>query len=229
VRAAAAAGMAVLNLLYLIATTPRIAFTTIGLGALWSYMLGMQIMNPGFTDFWGYLFAQITVFAILLIGLEIVFRREGGLSPATHVIAVAACYADVIGTDGNLYAKIDEYDKLTHFVGVAVVTAAVYDILRCLSVRGSLAWTAGERLTAAVLAGFVAGVGWEVYEFLADKVFNTGRVQSRWDTANDIVSDTLGALAVGFLLWFSEVSEWRERTFPQAGADRRLMGRKDDA
>jgi hypothetical protein len=229
-RATVAAASAGWSLACLIVTTPRIAFTAIGLGALWSYMLGMQISEPGFTDFWGYLFGQVTVILLALIALEVVFRKEGGLSPATHFVAVAACYADVIGTDGNLYARIDEYDKLTHFIGVAVVTAALYDILRCLNVRGTINWTPGERLSCAVLIGIAVGVGWEVYEFLGDRVFHTTRVQSRWDTGNDIVSDTLGALSVGFLLWFSEVSDWRGRTVLQAaGGHDSMLQSEDDA
>jgi uncharacterized membrane protein YjdF len=127
----------------------------------------------------------------------------------THMIVVVCCYADVLGTDGNLYANIDEYDKLTHFAGVAAITAGLYDGLRAMRHRGWLRWAPSERLSAAALAGFAAGVGWELYEFLGDRVFHTTRVQSTWDTGNDIVSDALGAITFGILLWMGELAATR--------------------
>lgn len=191
------------------AVPPRVVLSVGGVGGLLGYLIVMQVTQPGFTDFWWYLTAQIVVIGTLLLGAEMLFRGQGGLSATTHVFAVVCCYADVLGTDGNLYANIDEYDKLTHFAGVAAITAGLYDGLRAMHHRGWLRWAPGERLSAAVLAGFATGVSWEVYEFLGDTVFHTTRVQSTWDTSNDILSDALGAIALGTLLWMGELSATR--------------------
>jgi hypothetical protein len=43
-----------------------------------------------------------------------------------------------------------------------------------------------------------------VYEYFGDRLFDTGRVAGRWDTGNDIVSDSLGAIVVAMLLWAHE-------------------------
>ena len=195
-------------------------FSVISLGLLLTYMVGMQITEPGFTDFWLYLVLQTVGFMLLLWLGEVVFAGQGGLSWLTHAIAVTCTFADVLGTDGNLYNRIDEYDKVTHFLGTAAITAGVYDVLRALYLRGTLPWEANERLTLSVALGMAAGVGWEVYELVADKVFNTGRVQGVWDTGNDLISDALGAVGVAALLWFAESQRVGEPEGALSGDDR---------
>jgi uncharacterized membrane protein YjdF len=175
-------------------------------------MIVAQYLTPGFTDYWGYLTAQVFVFLFLVVAAEIVFANEGGVSWLTHILAVSCAFADVLGTDGNLYARIDEYDKLTHFAGVAAITAGLYDCSAALARRGTIDRSATDRLWFAMAAGIAVGVGWEVYETLGDRLFQTVRVGGRWDTANDIVSDTLGAVAVAVLLYRMETS--REEDVP---------------
>jgi hypothetical protein len=182
----------------------RVRFTMLSLSGLLVYLITEEIVQPGFTDFWGYLVGQVGFILILLVAGEIVFEREGGLSWLAHGVAVACCYGDVLGTDGNLYATIDEYDKLTHFAGVAALTAGVYDCLRALSARGYFSQSPSARAWCAVIAGVAVGIGWEVYELLGDKVFHTARVYGPWDTTYDILSDAMGAIAVAVLLWVAE-------------------------
>jgi hypothetical protein len=182
----------------------RALFSFLSLGGLLAYLVIAQRLTPGFTDYWGYLTAQVAVFLVLLVGGETLFEKQGGFSWLTHVVASACAYADVLGTDGNLYAMIDEYDKLTHFAGVAALTAGLYDCLRAARMRGWISWNPADRLMFAIAMGIAIGIGWEVYEFLGDRVFDTGRVAGRWDTANDIVSDSLGAVLVALLLWAHE-------------------------
>ena len=176
----------------------------LSLGGLLAYLLIAQRLTPGFTDYWGYLTAQVAVFLVFLVAGEILFERQGGLSWLTHVMAVGCAYADVLGTDGNLYAMIDEYDKITHFAGVAALTACLYDCLRAARLRGWIDWNPTDRLMFAVAMGIALGIGWEAYEFIGDRVFDTTRVGGRWDTGNDIVSDSLGAILVALLLWAHE-------------------------
>ncbi len=184
---------------------PRGRFTTAALGGLFLYLGLGRIFNPGFTDFWGYLFFQVGATLFLLLLGESFLSREGGLSWITHGIAVTCTWADVLGTDGNLYARVDEYDKLTHFMGTAAVTAAAWEVLRAAARRTGRLQALRSRLLLALLVGSAAGVGWEVYEYLGDVVFHTTRSQGRWDTFNDLVSDTAGALALAVLL------SWQER------------------
>ncbi len=199
----------------------RARFTLLSLSGLLVYLITEQIVHPGFTDFWGYLVGQVGVILILLIGCEVVFEREGGLSWLTHGVAVVCCYADVLGTDGNLYAAIDEYDKLTHFAGVAALTAGVFDGLGALNARGRLRQSVTARAWLSVGVGVAIGIGWEIYELLGDKVFHTARVYGPWDTSYDVLSDAMGALTVAVLLWARELqSAPRRRTRSAEGAGR---------
>lgn len=182
----------------------RMRTSTLALGGLFLYLGVAEVVRPGFTDFWGYLFFQVGVTIALLGAGEVVFRNEGGLSPITHWIAVVCTFADVFGTDGDLYARIDEYDKLTHFMGTAAITAGVYDVLRALAVRRGSNRPSSDRLYLAMAVGIAVGIGWEVYEYLGDRLFQTARAQGRWDTLNDLVSDSVGAFTVGILLWMQE-------------------------
>ncbi len=190
----------------ILARSPKAWFSLIGLGSLLSYLIVGQIITPGFTDYWGYLLFQMAVTLALLLGGELVYAEQGGFSWQTHVIAVLCGYLDTLGTAGDLYANIDEYDKLTHFIGVAAVTSAAFDVLRAQSKRRGREWSANALLKWALMFGVATGVGWEAWEVIGDKVFNTSRIGGMWDTSNDLVMDTAGALTAGFLLWFSAQS-----------------------
>ncbi len=202
-----------------IASNRRLQLSLLALGGLETYLLVAQVFNPGFTDFWGYLVFQMAAIMILLTAGEVVFRHHGGISWQTHAIATVCSYLDVLGTDGNLYARIDEYDKLTHFMGVAAITSGAYDCFRGMYNAGSRKWVAEDRLVAAVSVGIAVGIGWEVYEYIGDNVFNTSRIGGAWDTTNDIVSDTLGAMAAGIWLWWAEKqdSPVGSTALPEAG------------
>jgi len=171
---------------------------------LFAYLVVREMATPGFTRYWGYLVTQVGICLVVLLAGEMLFGREGGFSWPTHVLVAAGCYADVLGNDGGLYAVIDEYDKITHFIGVGAVTAALFDAIRILSLRGYMTATLQQRLVLAVLLGVAFGMAWEVYEFVGDDIFNTARWRGPWDTANDMLSNTLGALTVATVLWFGE-------------------------
>jgi uncharacterized membrane protein YjdF len=188
-----------------LAPNPKAKFSILALTALITYMLVARAIDAGFTDYWGYLVFQMSVTLLVLLSAEVVFAGQGGLSWQTHIIAVACSYADTLGTDGNLYAHIDEYDKLTHFVGVAAVTSGAYDVFRSLNQQRRKSWLVQDRLLAAVAVGVAVGVGWEVWELLGDKVFQTSRIGGTWDTSNDLLSDTAGALIAGLALWRVEL------------------------
>lgn len=185
-------------------STTKTRVSVVGMLGLLTYLVMGQVVAPGFTAFWGYLVFQMAATLVLLLVFEVVFAREGGVSWTTLVVAISCGYLDVFGTSGDLYAKIDEYDKITHFMGVAALTSGTYDILRGLHLRGLGPSTVQDRLMASVAFGTAVGVAWEVYEFLGDRVFHSTRVQGRWDTANDLLSDFLGAVTVVFMLAWAE-------------------------
>jgi hypothetical protein len=178
--------------------------TVLGFAGLLIYLVVGQVVSPGFTDHWGYLFFQaIGILGLLVIG-EVKFADQGGLSWQTHLIAIGAIFADTLGTAGDMYANHREYDKIVHFCGIAAVTSAVYDCLRALNRRNG-SWPANDRLVAAIAIGVAAGIGWEVYEYVGDNVFASTRIGGVADTTYDLVFDTLGAMVAGVVLWRAEV------------------------
>jgi uncharacterized membrane protein YjdF len=103
-------------------------------------------------------------------------------------------------------------------MGTAAITSGAYDVFRAMYMSGSVLRVAQERVLAAMCFGTAVGIGWEVYELLGDKVFNSARVQGRWDTMNDIISDFLGALLVVVALsWIERGAREVERA-PRARA-----------
>ena len=177
------------------------------------YLLTAEALEPGFTNFWGYLlFQAVATLGLLTVG-ECMLAEEGGLSWQTHLFAVVCLFADTIGTDGNLYAQVSEYDKFTHFLGVAAITSGLAEAFRVLPARGFARPAARTRIFIAIGLGIAVGIGWEMYEYLGDVVFHTTRVQGSTDTAFDLLFDTLGATAAGLFGWQRSTSfkEYGER------------------
>jgi hypothetical protein len=185
-----------------VSRSPQARLTTMATVGLTVYLLTAQAIEPGFTDFWGYLLFQALATLGLLTAGECMLAEEGGLSWQTHLFAVVCLFADTIGTDGNLYAQVSEYDKFTHFLGVAAITSGLAEAFRVLPVRGfARPAAAPTRVLIAIGLGIGVGIGWEMYEYLGDMAFHTTRVQGTRDTAFDLVFDTLGATGAGFLGW----------------------------
>jgi hypothetical protein len=186
------------------------------LALLLAYLLIGQLFWPGFTDFWGYQVGQVSV------TLMVIFMGEGRRTrPAlftweTRVIVVATTFADCLGTAGDFYDRFVTYDKITHFAGTAAATAVAAEIIALLAKRGKVTWGPWAQVAVAVSFGFFCGVAWEVYEYLADVVFHTGRVQGALDTRNDIISDTAGAVVAALLVARRRAAE-EERERAPAG------------
>lgn len=181
-------------------TDPKVAFGFVGMGSLLLYLLVRQRVDPGFTHYWGYQVLQITISLIFLLGFSVYLDEVGGFSWVTLVVAVANTWADSFGTAWNYYDRYFGYDKMTHTLGTMAVSCAMLDILIGLEAMGKISWPRRKLVITAV--GFAIGLAllWELYEFLGDHVFNTGRNQGFWDTALDIVCDSFGAIVGAWLV-----------------------------
>lgn len=221
-------GQAVVSLSRELQASPRFRFTTYSLTVLLIYMIARQFVDPGFTNYWGYMVAQIALSIIAIMIVSVKLAPEGGLSAVTHGIVVVTTYADTLGTAGHLYDRFIAYDKITHFLGTAAIASAAGDVLLALRARGTIAWNPWMIMVSAMALAMVLSGGWEVYEFLGDRVFGTGRHNGAEDTTYDIISDFAGAfVAVALLYWwhFSPASA-RQTAVP---AGHRMQGvSKDD-
>lgn len=197
-----------------VAEVPRLRYTIYSLGLLLTYMIVRQIFDPGFTHYWGYMVAQIALTIVVILWLSVHYAKEGGFSLLTHSIIVITTFADTLGTAGHMYDRYISYDKITHFLGSAAVASAIGDVLIAKSRKGSLNWSPRKMMIMA--AGIAIGMGamWEVYEYVGDRLLDTGRDGGMADTTYDLISDSAGAIAAAVLLY------WWQFTSVEAGASR---------
>lgn len=179
----------------ILAISQRVRFSVAVFSGLLLFLFFGEIVSPGFTDYWGYLVLQTAATLVAVIVLDSAFADEGGLAWQTHLIAIVATCADILGNAAHLYDAWGPYDKVVHFTSGAIFAAATHEILSILAIRGRFHPSWLEQAASSVLVSFlIAGVAWETYEHLSDTLFHSGRVQGRADTIGDLISDTLGAL-----------------------------------
>ena len=100
----------------------------------------------------------------------------------------------------KLYLIGFEYDKLTHFVTPFLLTVGIYSFLRVWYELKHI-----ETLIFVATGIFVAGIGWEMLEYLSDFFSDTqllggGSAQIFKDTAFDMVANTLGIITAGIYI-----------------------------
>lgn len=180
----------------------RLHLAVVALLGLLVYLLMGQIVTPGFTDYWGYLLVQIAVVTAAMLGLNRATAATGGLSWITCLIVVGAVYADTFGNAAGMYERYAAFDKFVHAIGTAALAVASYELLVALH-----PWrTDGLCAVAAVGVAMTFAVGWEVYEFGADRLFATYRHAGTLDTAYDLIFDAIGAVAMSVLMRRREIA-----------------------
>jgi hypothetical protein len=201
-----------------VAEVPRLRFTIYSLGFLLTYLIVRQIVDPGFTHYWGYMVTQIALSMVVLLVISVHYSEQGSFSLLTLVIIVVTTYADTLGTAGHMYDRYISYDKITHFLGSAAVASAVGDVLIAKARKESLSWSPRKMMIMA--AGIAIGMGamWEVYEYIGDRLLDTGRDGGFTDTTYDLISDSAGAIFAAALLY------WWQFTSPESLAPRQHIG-----
>lgn len=184
------------------ARVPRLRFTIYALGLLLTYLLVRQAVDPGFTNYWGYMVVQIALTIVVILVFSVHYAEEGGFSLLTLGIVVVTTYADTLGTAGHMYDRFISYDKVTHFLGCAAVASAVGDLLIVKSRRGSISWSPRRMLIVAAVVAIGMGAMWELYEYVGDKLLDTGRHAGAEDTIYDLISDSVGAIVAAAVLYW---------------------------
>ncbi|MCC6791977.1 MAG: phosphatase PAP2 family protein [Thermomicrobiales bacterium] len=186
------------------ATSAKLRFSLVSLGSLLAYLVIRQAVDPGFTDYWGYLVAQISLTIVILTWIDEEFFDEGGFSWFTHLVVIVNTWADALGTAAHMYDRYVSYDKFTHFLGGVMLTAAAADIIFAIQRRRKVATTGLRVLTYAIGISVGLGAAWEIYEYFGDILFDTGRHAGAIDTWYDLISDSVGSVVSAVLLW-----KWR--------------------
>ena len=92
------------------------------------------------------------------------------------------------------------YDKIIHFGGGMAITAVAADLLFARMRKHGKPQPLRPTLTLAVGIALAVTAGWELYEYLGDRCFSTGRHAGWLDTTYDLIADTAGAIVACALL-----------------------------
>jgi hypothetical protein len=112
---------------------------------------------------------------------------------AALVVSAALALMQAFALDNFLYWKYEWYDVPMHFLGGVAI--AVFSVALLMHYR--------PRIFLGLV--FLGAVGWEVFEFFAGF---PREANFAFDTALDLLMDTLGAVAVYAVARFSV---WRSR------------------
>jgi uncharacterized membrane protein YjdF len=103
----------------------------------------------------------------------------------------------VLASAVGVYAQIDKFDNVMHFLGGASIAAAAGHALALARRRG---WMTIQRraLTLLVVLGMVAlaAVCWEFLEFIMDRYASTGMQGDIIDTLSDMLLALVGGLII---------------------------------
>lgn len=199
-------------------------YATVGtLGALLGFLILTEINDPGGTRYLRYMVAQ-TVFAlVVLVACNAVLNGSGGVSWLAHGVVITNIWVDCLGNAAGLYARYVDYDKITHFLGGAMLTVLAADVI-----RGGCAWrnvTFGRRhLAIAVAVSLSLGGMWEVYEYLGDVLFHTVRHDGSRDTTFDLVMDAAGSVAACIVIGWARMAWFSPNATPSRASDARAQG-----
>lgn len=171
------------------------------------FLIGKQEWFP---DFYNPIFVGVMSFiSALLIALPALlgkyfFIKDRSLTEHFQAITAFTLILSSFGTLGlfQLYKVGFQYDKLVHFIVPFLFTIEAIKIFN--SKNGFIA-----KLIIAGLTIMMAGVAWELLEFLSDMIFKTKTWgiygMNKWsDTKIDIVFNTFGILSALTYSWFKK-------------------------
>ena len=125
--------------------------------------------------------------------------------------ALFSTSVDAIGDIQHWYVEFDWYDKMAHALGGGMAALLVFFVIWQLV-------HAGKIFLGKKLAGFMSfsvaaflGVCYELEEYIEDVITHGNRLGDGPDTANDLMWNTIGAVAAVVVLvaLVTQVREWR--------------------
>ncbi|PIY96328.1 MAG: hypothetical protein COY66_04240 [Candidatus Kerfeldbacteria bacterium CG_4_10_14_0_8_um_filter_42_10] len=140
--------------------------------------------------------AMISGVSFIIIDRVLKRKYQIVLSWYVALSVVIGVWLDAMGNFFYFYSRYGWWDDFTHFVGSLSVAITLLYIFFHLNKKGFI------KLGRFNLNLFVVSVTmllvsfYEISEYLGDLLFSTRRIGERFDTASDLTSNLLGALAV---------------------------------
>jgi hypothetical protein len=137
--------------------------------------------------------------ALAWLALEIIswqLHRVGAdsLWGWTFLAALLSQCTDAFGDILRLYGTCCWYDQAAHLVGGAVVALVFFNILARLIERDIVKLSRAWQGFIAILGSMAVGSLYEIEEYSEDVIFHSNRLGSAFDTANDMLLNTCGAV-----------------------------------
>ncbi|MBI2024290.1 hypothetical protein HYT00_02810 [Candidatus Giovannonibacteria bacterium] len=164
-----------------------------------------EILNlAGFLNFtldFSWLGLLVTSVSSLLV-IELIyyfFRKRGEILPSfPYSISAVGLWVDALGDISHFYGSIAWYDQMAHFLGGAAVMALALAVsVKLLAGKTSIIFII---IIALSLTSFFGSL-YEIEEYLEDAFYHKRQVRlgDGPDTANDLLLNLYGALAVGII------------------------------
>lgn len=142
----------------------------------------------------------ITV-SVIWITLELIFlwmRKKCGYINYGYLLFIVAAgvYVDSFGDIFFLYNRYCWYDQAAHFAGGAVAGIIIFQIIKALNDCRKISLSYFSSAFFSLMSAGFAGMLYEIEEYLEDFYTGSHRLGNGFDTANDLMTGILGALAV---------------------------------
>lgn len=142
-------------------------------------------------------------------------RIYGAQLPWTTAWLVAiGVWFDAMGNFVHFYQRFGWWDKLAHGVGSAAAALALFALFSALQDLGRIRLTRWLTALFAVSCTTLLAAMYEITEFLGDQWFATHRVTDLYDTADDLLWNTVGVmLVIAVASWLQTRQRARTSTF----------------
>jgi len=125
------------------------------------------------------------------------------LAVQAGALMLISLYIDLLGNLTSFYGQWFWYDKFAHFFGgvstVAVLFALLQHWQKLGKIRLPLVWLAIFAISLSMLAGML----YEFEEYFEDYFTGTDKIGNRFDTADDLLYQSIGAsITAGALTFF---------------------------
>lgn len=153
-----------------------------------------------FTWFGLILTASVAWGAVELISWRL--RKVGAQSlwGGTLLIVLISQCTDAGGDIFRLYGMYSWYDQVAHVVGGAAVALIFFNLLTSLHVAQRISLGQKLRGWIAVMGSMAIGSLYEIEEYSEDIIRNAHRLGDAFDTANDLLMNTVGAILCIFII-----------------------------
>ncbi len=173
----------------------RFAFATWLLVEILSWA-GVLPLSLEFTWLGLVLTASLAWLALEVISWRLRKAGAGNLWGWTFLAALLSQCTDAFGDILRLYGTYGWYDQVAHIVGGAVVALVFYNIFYNMQGYGSLRLAKGWMYTLSIFSAMAIGSLYELEEYGEDVLFHSNRLGSAFDTGNDMLMNTIGAVVL---------------------------------